>query len=228
MGRTAAPSLVFSMLIGLLSLRGNAALESGVYQTLPGATVEEHGDRVPNGSRVVPLSATITFDLNATPPSLVAVAANAVLEGGDPFALTVRSASGVSLIGGAYHFAGDYLQAIEPSGTQYLFEWRFSASTSNEVIWNGTTGWAGGHYWELAISNLTLVPAALVSISRSATTSVQVSWDMRFSDRVLEWCETLPGGGWNAVTNQVATNANRLSVTVEPGESRRFYRLHPR
>src|SRR5437879_13852194 len=40
-----------------------AALESGTYQTLPGATVEERGDRVPNGSRVVPLSATLKFDL---------------------------------------------------------------------------------------------------------------------------------------------------------------------
>lgn len=31
-----------------------AALESGVYQTLTGVTVEERGDRVPNGYRVMP------------------------------------------------------------------------------------------------------------------------------------------------------------------------------
>src|SRR5262249_44332154 len=64
------------------------AFVSGVYQTLPGTTVEERGDRVPNKSRIIPLSATLTFDLEATPPSLTAVIADAVLEGGDPFPLT--------------------------------------------------------------------------------------------------------------------------------------------
>ena len=67
-----------------------AALGSGIYETLPGATVEERGDRVPNGSRVVGLSATLTIDLGTAPPSLTAAIRNAVLEGGDPFALTVR------------------------------------------------------------------------------------------------------------------------------------------
>ena len=83
----------FSILVGLLAWPADAALESGVYQTLPGATVEERGDRVPNGSRVVPFCATLTFDLMATPPSLTALIPNAVLEGGEPFALTVRSSS---------------------------------------------------------------------------------------------------------------------------------------
>jgi hypothetical protein len=69
-------------------------VESGDYQTLPGATVEERGDAVPNQSRVVPLSATLTFDLSTAPPSLVARISNAVLEGGAPFALTVRSSTG--------------------------------------------------------------------------------------------------------------------------------------
>ena len=99
-----------------------AALESGVYQTVPGATVEERGDAVRSGSRVVPLSASLTFDLNGAQPSLTAVISNAVLEGGALFALTVRSSSGTRLSDGTYRFTGDYLQEIEPSGTQYLFE----------------------------------------------------------------------------------------------------------
>src|SRR5512144_1659287 len=64
-----------------------AALASGVYQTLLGATVREWGDRVPNGSRMVPLFGTLRFDLSSALPSLTAVITNAVLEGGGPFAL---------------------------------------------------------------------------------------------------------------------------------------------
>src|SRR5262245_16417129 len=98
----------------------DAALTSGVYQTLPGATVEERGDRVSNEFRIVPLSATLTFDLASTPPSLTAEIPNAVLEGGLPFALTVRSTSGNRLNDGTYRFTGDYLRDLNPSGTQYL------------------------------------------------------------------------------------------------------------
>src|SRR3989442_10796192 len=134
-----------------------AALESGTYQTLPGATVEERGDRVPNGSRVVPLSATLKFDLGAAQPSLTAVISNAVLEGGDAFALTVHSSSGEKLMDGTYRFTGDYLGDIYSSGTQYMFEWRFSTSTNGGVEWNGITGWGGGHAWYVTISNITLV-----------------------------------------------------------------------
>jgi len=150
------PSAAFSILVGLLPGPACAALESGVYQTLPGATVEERGDRVPNESRVVPFSATLTFDLGAAPPSLTAVIPNAVLEGGDPFALTVRSSFGAQLMDGTYYFRGDYLRDITPSGTQYLFDWRFSTSTNGGVVWNGITGWAGGHAWYVTISNITM------------------------------------------------------------------------
>ncbi len=137
---------------------GCAGLESGVYQTIPGSTVEERGDRVPNGSRVVPFSANVTFDLGAALPSLTAVIPNAVLEGGDPFALTVRSSSGAQLMDGTYQFTGDYLRDIYPAGTQYFFDWKFSTSTDGGVVWNGVTGWAGGHIWEVTISDIALVP----------------------------------------------------------------------
>src|SRR5258708_32916678 len=63
-----------------------AALQSGVYQTPPGATVREWGDRVPNGSRVVPIFATLSFDLGASQPALTAVITNAGLEGVNPSA----------------------------------------------------------------------------------------------------------------------------------------------
>src|SRR5438034_7007339 len=96
------PLAAFGILVDLLAWPAGAALESGVYQTVPGATVEERGDRVPNGSRVVPLFSTLTFDLSAAEPSLTAVITNAVLEGGDPFAPTVRSSSGAQLMDGAY------------------------------------------------------------------------------------------------------------------------------
>jgi hypothetical protein len=120
--------------------------------------VEERGDRVPNGSRVVPFSATLTFDLSAAQPSLTAVIPNAVLEGGDPFALTVGSSTGAPLRDGTYRFTGDYLRDLYPSGTQYGFDWRFSTTTDGRVVWDGITGWAGGHIWQVTISDITIVP----------------------------------------------------------------------
>ena len=202
-----------------------AALESGVYQTLPGATVEERGDRVPNGSRVVPISATLTFDLSTAQPSLTAMIPKAVLEGGDPFALTVRSSYGAQLMDGTYWFTGDYLREIYPSGTQYLFDWRFSTSTNGQVVWNGIIGWAGGHIWQVTISDITLVPAAQLSISQVGTASVQITWATNFADHVLEHASSLSAAGWSTVTNAVAITGDGCSITVATGESKRFYRL---
>jgi len=219
------PSAAFIVLAGLLPWPACAALESGVYQTVPGATVEERGDRVPNRSRVVPLFATLTFDLSATEPSLIAVITNAVLEGGDPFALTARSSSGVLLTDGAYWFTGDYLRDIYPSGTQYLFDWRFSTSTNGAVVWNGINYWAGGHLWDVTISNLTLVPAAWLNISRAGTASVRMAWATNFADHVLEYAASLPAVGWSTVTNATSTEEDRVSVTVDIEATQRFYRL---
>jgi hypothetical protein len=141
-------------------------LQSGVYQTLPVATVEERTDRFPTGSRLVPLSATLRFDLSSAPPSLTAVIPNAVLEGGEPFALTVHSSSGVRLNDGTYRFTGDYLREVDPSGTQYLFDWSFSTSTDGQVVWNGTTFWAGGHIWLVTISNITMTAVVSPPVER--------------------------------------------------------------
>ena len=133
-----------------------AAPETGVYQTSPETSVQEHGDRVPNGSRVVPFSATLTINSAADQPSLTAVIPNAVLEGGDPFLLTVHSSFGVRLIDGTFEFRGDYLQDTVPSGSQYLFDWKFSPSTGGSVTWNGIIGWTGGHVWQVNISDVTI------------------------------------------------------------------------
>ena len=219
------PSAAFIVVAGLLAWPACAALESGVYQTVPGATVEERGDRVPNRSRVVPLFATLTLDLSATEPSLTAVITNAVLEGGDPFALTARSSSGARLMDGTYWFTGDYLRDIYPSGTQYLFDWRFSTSTNGAVVWNGITDWAGGHLWYVTISNLTLVPAAWLNISRVGSASVQLAWATNFADHVLEFATSQPAAGWSTVTNATTTIGDRLSVTLDTDAAQRFYRL---
>src|SRR5262245_350037 len=74
-----------------LAWPSSGALVSGVYQTPPDATVREWGDRVPNGSRMVPFFSTVRFDLSSSPPSLTGVITNAVLEGGAPFMLGIRS-----------------------------------------------------------------------------------------------------------------------------------------
>jgi len=213
------------VLIALSTTTLGAALESGVYQTAPGATVEEFGDRVPNGIRVVPWSATLTFDLSAAPPSVTAMITNAVLEGGDPFPLTVRSLSGMRFADGSYMFSGDYLRDIQPSGTQYYFDWRFSTSTNGGVVWNGSIGWGGGHAWYLTISNLVLMPRPRLSITRSAPGSADIAFLTNFSDHVLEYATNSLDTKWKTVTNAASTNANRISVTVDTAAPQRFYRL---
>jgi hypothetical protein len=202
-----------------------AALQSGVYQTSAGATVQEWGDRVPNGSRVVPFFATLTFGLSAPQLALTAVITNAVLEGGSPFVLTLRSSSGSQLVDGTYRFMGDYLRDIYPSGTQYLFDWSFSTSTNGEVVWNGTTYWAGGHLWYVTISNIALVPAAWLNISRVGTVSVQITWATNFAGHVLEYTTSLPALSWSTVTNTPINMGHSLSVTLDTAASARYYRL---
>jgi len=215
----------FSILLGLLAWRVCGAVEPEVYQTSPGAMVEERGDWVPGDSRVVPLFATLTLDWSATEPSLTAVITNAVLEGGDPFVLTVHSSSGAKLSGGTYKFTGDYLRDNYPSGTQYAFDWSFAASTNGEVVWNGQTYWAGGHIWLVTISNITLVPQARLSISRVGGFRVEIAWATNLADHVLEYAIGLPAADWNTVTNSAIVAGARRSVTVDTDDLRRFYRL---
>jgi hypothetical protein len=222
--KAAAIAIVLRLYFTLPS-PARAQLQSGVYQTLPGSTVQEHGDRVPNTSRVVPFSATLTFDLGAAQPSVTALIPNAVLEGGAPFGLTVRSSSGSQLVNGTYRFTGDYLRDLYPSGTQYLFDWSFSTSTNGDVVWNGFAYWAGGHLWDTTISNITLAPAAWLTIARVGTPSVQITWATNFADHVLEYATGLPALSWSAVTNAPIGAGDRLSVTVDTGISNRFYRL---
>jgi hypothetical protein len=171
----------------------------------------------------VPISATLTFDL--AQPSVTAVLPNAVLEGGDPFALTVRSSYGARLSDGTYYFRGDYLEDIYPAGTQYGFAWRFSTSANGAVVWNGITDWEGGHIWVITISNLTIVPLARLSIARAGSASAEITWATNFADHVLEYATSLPAAGWSSVTNVVTRVGDRLSVTVDTAASTRFYRL---
>src|SRR5439155_22487294 len=112
------PLAAFGILVDLLAWPACAALASGVYQTVPGATVEERGDRVPNRSRVVRLFATLAFDLSATEPSLTAVITNAVLEGREPFSLLVGSLTGARLTDSLDRCTGGYLRDNDPPGTQ--------------------------------------------------------------------------------------------------------------
>jgi hypothetical protein len=202
-----------------------AVVESGVYEVVPGATVQERGDRVPNGIRIVPWSATLKFDLSSVPPSLTAFIPNAVLEGGSPFPLTVRSAQGYQLSNGVYSFSGDYLRDIYPSGTQYLFNWNFSPSTNGQVLWNGYVTWAGGHLWDITLSNIALVPQPWLTISRAGSLAVQLTWSTNFSKHGLEYATSWPAVAWNSVTNPVSNAGGRLSVTVEKEVASRFYRL---
>jgi hypothetical protein len=207
------------------ALPAQAQLHSGHYQTLPGTTVTEYGERVPHGSRVVPFSATLTLDLAPAQRSLYAVIPNAVLEGGAPFALTVHSSAGSQLPDGSYRFGGDYLRDLYPNGTQYLFDWRFSARTNGEVVWNGTTYWAGGHIWYVTLTNLTLAPAPWLDIGRADPAGIQIMWATNFGDYILESADGLAAPNWNVVTNAVTNTGHHFSVTLDTSAANSFYRL---
>jgi hypothetical protein len=215
-----------AIVLGLcVALPAQAQLQSGHYQTLPGTTVTEHGERVTNGSRVVPFSATVTLDLAPAPPTLFASIRNAVLEGGQLFALTVHSSSGSQQPDGSYRFGGDYLRDLYPNGTQYLFDWRISTRTNGDVVWNGNIYWAGGHIWYVTISNLTLAPAPWLDIGRTGPASVQLTWATNFGDYVLESAGDLPALTWNTVTNVATNTGARISVAVDTGATNTFYRM---
>ncbi|HEY5911806.1 MAG TPA: hypothetical protein VJA21_14485 [Verrucomicrobiae bacterium] len=174
---------------------------------------------------MMPLFATLCFDLSSAPLSLTAVITNAVLEGGEPFALTVGSSTASRSADGTYMFSGDYLREIYPSGTQYLFDWRFSAGTNESVVWNGSIYWSGGHIWQVAISNLTLLPVPWLDIAPVGAVSVQITWATNFADHVLEHTTSLQAPGWTAVANAPIIVGDRLAVTVDTDVSNRFYRL---
>ena len=204
-------------------LKANDAFEFTVYRTLPGATVEERGDRIPAGVRVVPISATFHLDPTATTPEMTGSISNAVLEGGGPFELSVRSVSGVLLPGGSVRFSGDYLPA---TASGYFFDWTFAPSTNGELIWNGTSLWAGGHLWQIDISNLTLVPLPLLKISPVAGNAVEISWSSHFADHVLEHATHWIPTDWSTVTNAVVTRGDQLLILREHGESsQQYFRL---
>jgi hypothetical protein len=224
-----APTSVFalffySMLVSPLL----AALDSGIYQTSPGATVEEHGDAVPNGSRVVPFSAVLTFDLNAAPPSLTAVISNAVLEGGNPFAPTVRSSFGTQLMDGSFDFSGDYLLDLYPSGSQYGFDWKFSPSTNRGVVWNGITGWEGGHIWYVAISNISVVSKPIIERTERDGDSMRFQFTGEPPyDYTVEFTDSLIATNWlSLATYRAKIEAIQVVVTNAFANAQtRFFRV---
>lgn len=214
-----------TFLVLLLAMPAEGQLQSGHYQTLADATVTEHGDRVPSGSRVVPFSATVSLDVVSAPPGLSAFIADAVLEGGAPFPLTVHSSSGSLQPDGSYRFNGDYLRDVYPNGTQYLFDWTFSAGTNGKVLWSGATYWAGGHIWYVGITNLTLVPVPWLDIERAAPAAVQLTWVTNFGNYILESAGSHPAPVWTTVTNAVTNLNNRISVTLDTGATNTLFRL---
>ena len=129
-------------------------LQSGVYTTVVGATMEECGDWLATGTecaglpnfpgRVLPFAATVTLDLEGLQPSMSAIIYNAVWEGGAPFELEIESTLS-QISGDNYRFSGDYY----PPDSGYLFDWEFSPNLDGNVLLNGGAFWTGGHFWRL-------------------------------------------------------------------------------
>ena len=215
-----------------------AVLQSGTYQTVAGATVQEVGDNVTNDSRVVPLTATLTFDLATTPRLMTVVMHDAVMEGGSPFAtnatggktqpfeLTVRNESWSRKPDGTYEFTGDYLREIHPSGSGYFFLWQFSTATNGNIVWNGSMYWTGGHIWMVTVSNIVITgPSASLNINSTTNSAVELAWQTNFSDHILESASSLSNSDWNIVTNGVTNNGIHMVHTENPNKLQRFFRL---
>lgn len=178
-----------------------------------------------NRVRMVPVSATLWLEFGTNTGAITASITNAVLEGGNPFPLTVRSSSGSRRSDGTFWFTGDYLQNVYPAGTQYGFDWGFSSSTNGEVLWNGSTAWWGGHIWVVTISNLTLIPLPWLNATPAGTESVQLTWSSHFADHRVEYSTNLSATSWTLVTNAIAPVGDQLGLTVSTVGPRQFYRL---
>ena len=149
--------------VSVLSGRPSVAddLSSGIYVTAVESTMQECGDQIATGSpchgfpnlqgRVLPLSATITLDVDSLWPTLSAVIHNAVWEGSEPFELEVAS-NVAQPSGDGYWFHGDYFAA------GYLFDWHFSMSPDGKTLWNGNAYWSGGHIWQVSFEDVLVVP----------------------------------------------------------------------
>jgi hypothetical protein len=220
------------------ALPAGAALQSGTYQTVAGAAVQEVGDNVTNDSRVVPLTATLTFDLATTPRLMTVVIHDAVLEGGSPYAsfvtggktqpfeLTVRNETWSRMPDGTYQFTGDYLKDIHQTDTQYFFSWQFSTATNGDIVWNGSMYWTGGHIWMVTVSNIVIRgPSASLNINSTTNSAVELAWQTNFSNHILESASSLSNSDWNTVTNGVTNNGIHMVHTENPNEVQRFFRL---
>ena len=67
-----------------------------------------------------------------------------------------------------------------------------------------------------------------LSIARVGSATAQITWATNFTDYGLEYATNLPATVWNPVTSEVATNGDRLSVTVDTDAAQRVYRLRNR
>ena len=208
----------------LFTWTAGASLLSGTYTTVPNATVEERGDRVTNGVRVVSFAASVTIDLAPTEPQLSGVLSNAVLEGSEPFELGVQSSSGYKLPDGSPRIRGDYLAELYPEGTQYGFDWTFSTTTNGKVMWNGGIGWYGGHIWLVTITNIEIVPVAVLEIAVLPST-VRLSWAANVADYLLESADSLPATTWSSVPDAPSVIGDRFVLDLPAQGTQRYFRL---
>ena len=145
-----------------------------------------------------------------------------------PFRLTVRSSTGIKLSNGSYRFSGDYLAETHPSGSQYLFAWTFSSAADGSLVWNGTTGWAGGHIWQIDIANLTIVPdttGVQLAIASNGGFVFTLSWPAVYQGYRLEQSAALTEPVWSPLPAPVNLTGDRYTVTISTIAPRSFFRL---
>ena len=195
------------------------SLESRSYQTAAGATIQEFTEPPPAQPRMLPFAATVTFDLESQPHSLTATIHNAVLERGEPLSLTVKSRTFYKLSDGSYRFDGYYIP-----DSQYLFSWIFSTNANGRILWNGQVFWAGGHIWELEISDVPIHPVAKLDVD-SAGGQIIVSWATADTGYRLQQTASLEPPAWSWIDKTPTIVGNRFTLSLELNSTTAFFRL---
>ena len=194
------------------------SLESRSYQTAAGATMQEFTEPPPAQPRTVPFAATVTFDLESEPPSLTATIHNAILERGEPFSLTVKSRTFYKLSDGSYRFDGYFIP-----DSQYLFSWIFSTNANGRILWNGQAFWAGGHIWELGISDVPIDPVAKLDVEMAGG-QIIVSWATADTGYRLEQTANLESPAWSLIDQIPEIVGTRFTVSLD-NSTATFFRL---
>ena len=101
-------------------------------------------------------------------------------------------------------------------GTQYLFDWRIESGIADDLVWNGTVGWAGGRYELTTIAGARLFPVTIRSVAWTLDFNIVPDWDQL--DTAAGGDVIVPNASWIAQAGiPVAATAAQDFFSLDPG-----------